>query len=268
MTQHSGQARQCALRRVANEVLTSDAGLDDLYERKGDIGIGAQAGCVLAIDRRTGVSYALQLLELEELDLERCEGLAGAVAAQRRIADAPAEFYDEVDSARLSLVHECLLSPTLFILVCELAPTTGAVCDDLLTLLQRRGRLAESDARRIFTRLVLATKRAHDCGAVLRNIKPEVVQVRQKDKGGEYELCIARMLSAASVPIGEDESNTLTGLCGTPEYAPLPPLRARILGISLNQPAAQPAQVRGAGGGDLVLAGERAARGAASALRA
>ena len=62
---------------------------------------------------------------------------------------------------------------------CELAPQSGAVCDDLLTILVRRSRLAESDARRVFTRLVLAAKRAHDCGAVLRNIKPESIQVRQ-----------------------------------------------------------------------------------------
>jgi carbon catabolite-derepressing protein kinase len=149
---------------------------------------------------------------------ERCESLAEAILAQRRIADAPNELSDDVCSAKLSLVREVLLSPHRVVMVCELAPMAGAVCEDLLTLLQRRGRLSEPDARRIFTRLVLATKRAHDCGVVLRNIKPEVVQLRQQERGGEYDVCLAQLHSSACVPIA-DEAGTLTGLHGTPEYA-------------------------------------------------
>ena len=101
--------------------------------------------------------------------------------------------------------------------ISTLAPTTGAVADDLLSMLERRGRLPEADARSIFTRLVLATKRAHDCGTVLRNIKPESVQIRQQSPGGEYEVCIADLHCAATVPVGE-ERGTVTGLHGTPEY--------------------------------------------------
>ena len=98
--------------------------------------------------------------------------------------------------------------------VSELPPVHD---DDLLALLQRRGRLAESDARRIFTRLVLATKRAHDCGAVLRSIKPEVVQVLQAQKGGAFEVWLSQLHAAAPVPAGEEgaEAQTLTGLHGT-----------------------------------------------------
>ena len=152
-----------ALRRVADVVLTSEAGLTELYELKGALDKGSQAGCVSAMDRRTGVHYALHEVELGGLPAAKCADLAAAVCAQRRIADAPAELSDEMHGAQLALVREVLLSPKRVLLVTELAPTSGAVCDDLLTLLERRGRLAESDARRVFTRIVLATKRAHDC---------------------------------------------------------------------------------------------------------
>ena len=67
-----------ALRRVADVVLTSDAGLTELYERKAPFTTGAQAGHVEAVDRRTGVSYALHEIEL-----------AGLPAASAADIDAP-----------------------------------------------------------------------------------------------------------------------------------------------------------------------------------
>ena len=101
------------------------------------------------------------------------------------------------------------------------AMTIGASAydTDLMTILEQRGRLAESDARRIFTRIVLATKRAHDCGAVLRNLKPENVHVRQAERHGEFEVCLTQLHCAAPVPQDADsDAGTLTGLHGTPEY--------------------------------------------------
>ena len=66
----------------------------------------------------------------------------------------------------------------------------------------------------------IATKRAHDCGAVLRSIKPEVVQVVQAQKNGAFEVWLSQLHAAAPVPAGEEgtEAQTLTGLHGTPEY--------------------------------------------------
>ena len=48
-------------------------------------------------------------------------------------------------------------------------------CTDLLSLIQRRKRLPEADAQRIFAKLVLAVKLAHDQGVAVRSIKPDVV---------------------------------------------------------------------------------------------
>lgn len=69
-------------------------------------------------------------------------------------------------------------NPQLLLLVSELPPSDGAICTDLLTLIEKRGRLTEADARQIFVKLTLAVKRAHDQEIVLRNIKPEGIQVR------------------------------------------------------------------------------------------
>ena len=220
-----------ALRRVADVQLIADSGVADLYELKSPLACGAQAGCTWAIDRRTGITYALDEKPLAELTPRRKADLAAAVFAQRRIADTPVEIAEELHCARLALVHEVLLSPKRLVLVTHLAsPASGHLSEamtigasaydtDLMTILEQRGRLAESDARRIFTRIVLATKRAHDCGAVLRNLKPENVHVRQAERHGEFEVCLTQLHCAAPVPQDADsDASTLTGLHGTPEY--------------------------------------------------
>ena len=199
-------------------MLSSDASLSELYDIKGGVLGGAQSGCRQAIDRRSGVTYALTTFAVSDLHPDKCEELAAAIAAQRQITDPPSEVGDELKAARLLCVHEVLQSPSSIMIMTALAPTTGTLCDDLFSILQRRGQLPEAEARKIFTRLVLATKRAHDCGAVLRNLKPESVQVRQPDPNSAMEVCISDLHCAASVPIGE-ETATLTGLHGTPEYA-------------------------------------------------
>jgi len=205
------------LRGLADIALKSDSGLGELYEVKGEL-TGAQAGCKQVIERRTGVSYALAELEVSDLHPRRCDELAAAILAQRRIVDHPPDAGEELHAARLACVHEVVCSPSRIYLASELAPTTGARAEDLLTMLQRRGRLPEADVRCIFVRLVLATKRAHECGAVLRNIKPETVQVHQHQKDGEYVVVIADLHCAASVPLDDLETPTLMGLHGTPEY--------------------------------------------------
>ena len=208
-----------ALKRVTDVTLTSDAGLAELYELKGRIESGAQAGNTSAIDRRTGVAFALHQLDVADMSPQKQLDVANAVIAQRSCLDAPADVADEMQCARLCLVREVLLSPKKVTLVNTIAPSSGAVCDDLLTILERRSRLAESDAKRIFTRVVLAVKRAHDCGAVLRNLKPESVHVRQQEKFGEFEVCLTQLHCAAPVPRDADaDARLLTGLMGTPEY--------------------------------------------------
>ena len=206
------------LRPSADILLAADTGLKELYDLKRELS-GSQSGCMLAVDKKTGVAYALQESQLADLDPIKCQDLVHAIAAQRRIRDdQPADIVDEMKTARLACVREVLLSPSRLILINELQPIEGALCEDLFTLLQQRGHLEESDARRIFTRIAVAIKRAHECGSVLRNIKPEIVQVRQQTRGGEFEVCLSQLHCAACVPRGDDVA-TLAGLVGTPEYA-------------------------------------------------
>ena len=57
-----------------------------------------------------------------------------------------------------------------------------------------------------------------DCGSVLRDLKPETVQVRQATKNGEFEVCLTHLHCAATLGGPADEAGNLTGLIGTPEY--------------------------------------------------
>ena len=205
-----------SLRALADIALKSDEGLKEFYDVKEGIE-GAQMGGRHAIERRTGVSYALNRLEVCDLHPRKCAELATAILAQRRIMDhAPDDA--EVLSARLACVHQVLQAPDSIYLAVQLAPTEGVIADDLLTVIEKRSRLPEPVARSIFVRLVLATKRAHDCGVVLRNLKPETVQVCMREAGGEYEVVVADLHCAAMVDPDDLDTPSLTGLHGTPEY--------------------------------------------------
>ena len=220
MASSSGFSPYELLKPSSDILLGSDSALSELYELKHELGEHlAQAGCLVAVDKKTGISYALYERKFADLEPRKCAELVVAIAAQRRIReDPPSDVPDEMRTARVACLREVLLSPTRIFLVDELAPTEGAVCDSLFSLLQRRGRLAEADARRIFTRIVLATKRVHDCGSVLRDLKPEIVQVRQATKNGEFEVCLTHLHCAATLSGPADEAGNLTGLIGTPEY--------------------------------------------------
>mmetsp|Transcript_93418 Transcript_93418/g.280267 ORF Transcript_93418/g.280267 Transcript_93418/m.280267 type:complete len:231 (-) Transcript_93418:216-908(-) len=86
-------------------------------------------------------------------------------------------------------------------------------------MIERRGRLKEPDARQIFSKLVLATKKAHDAGVVLRNIKPEAVQVQKNPADGSLDVWVADLRCAILVADVGDEDDVLIGLHGTPEYS-------------------------------------------------
>lgn len=193
--------------------LKEDAALSKLYDVKGPVKHGAQAGCTQVVHRETGVHYAMREYANEDLVPWKLEQLRAAVAAQRKLADAP----EDEDLRCLTRLHEVLGSPKRTLVVGELAPTEGAICTDLFTLVEERGRFSEQDARQIFTRLVLAVKAAHQNGIVLRNIKPEGVQVRQRGAGAEWEVWLADLHCAAKASEGEEDA-CLSGLHGTPEY--------------------------------------------------
>ena len=106
---------------------------------------------------------------------------------------------EEVSSSALIRLHEVLADSSRLLLVSELPPTDGVICTDLLSLIEQRGRLSEADARQIFAKLALAVKRAHDEGVMLRNIKPEGVQVRQRAPGTPWEVTLVDLHCAALV---------------------------------------------------------------------
>ena len=155
----------------------SDETLAGLYELGAPLD-GALSGSIEAVHRKTGVSYALRSYERGAMPASKWAQLSEAMIAQRRISE-----YEELQGcgsaeeandagARITKLHEALRSPTGLVVVSERPPLGGVVSDDLLTLIQRRGRVAEPEARRIFARLVLAVKRVHDCGVAIRGPSP------------------------------------------------------------------------------------------------
>jgi len=194
--------------------LKEDAALSRLYEEKGPITQGAQAGCFLVVHKETGVHYSMRVYQNDDLSQWKLGELSAALTAQRKLNDAPAQ---DDDLRCLSRLHEVLGSPKRTLVISELTPTQGGTCTDLFTLVDQRGRIGEQDARQIFTRLVLAVKAAHSAGVVLRNVKPEGVQVRQHGGGTEWAVWLADLHCAAPIKEGAEEE-CMTGMHGTPEY--------------------------------------------------
>jgi len=193
-------------------VLTAEDGLAQLYDLKGELG-GAQTGATEVISRRNGVHYAMRQYARVDMSRRKRGAICDAIEAGRKMAEAAADDV-ELSSANLPRLHEVVQSPKSLLLVSELVPRGG---DDLLSMIERRGRLKEADSRQIFSKLVLATKKAHDAGVVLRNIKPEAVQIR-KAADGSLDVWIADLRCAVVADVS-DEHGAMTGLHGTPEYS-------------------------------------------------
>mmetsp|Transcript_19490 Transcript_19490/g.53461 ORF Transcript_19490/g.53461 Transcript_19490/m.53461 type:complete len:285 (-) Transcript_19490:821-1675(-) len=131
------------------------------------------------------------------------------------------ESHDASTSAPLPLLSEVIATNRRVLVFFELEPLLrhdGGLVIDMLSLIEKRGRLKEDDARQIFAKLVLAVKTAHDMGVVLRNIKPEIIQLSQQMKGKPWTAHLVDMHCAAVLDDVNDEMGSLTGLVGTPEY--------------------------------------------------
>ena len=178
--------------------LKEDAALSRLYEEKGPITQGAQAGCFLVVHKETGVHYSMRVYQNKDLSQWKLDELSSALAAQRKLNDAP----EDEDLRCFSRLHEVLGSPERTLVVSELTPTQGGTCTDLFSLVERLGRIGEKDARQIFTRLVLAVKAAHHAGVMLRNVKPEGVQVYKpaRPRGCTHRLPRPRATARPACP--------------------------------------------------------------------
>uniref|UniRef100_A0A7S4BN78 Protein kinase domain-containing protein n=1 Tax=Chrysotila carterae TaxID=13221 RepID=A0A7S4BN78_CHRCT len=208
-----------ALGGLCDARLTSDRRLAELYDRKEPME-GAFSSCEIAINRETGRRHALRVVGKTRLEMEgKAEELRAAIAAMRRLREQPADTDTEGLHASLLRLHEVLASAHRVYVLYELPDLEGAVSTDLLSLIAKEGRLKESEARRIFTKLVLAVKRAHECSVAVRNIKPDVVHVSRRTADAPWEVVLADLHYSAVADNGQHEEGVLTGLHGTPEYA-------------------------------------------------
>jgi len=188
------------LQQTADQVVTSEADLARLYAIKGPLH-GALAGCREAIHLETGKRLAVREASFHDLSRSRHkrDELHSAVQAMRHIANLTGiENGGEQDasvSAPLPLLQEVVATTSRVLVFFELEPLMrrdGGLVIDMLGLVEKRGRIKEDDARQIFAKLVLAVKTAHDLGIVLRNIKPESIQVSGEADVAPLGLCSLR----------------------------------------------------------------------------
>ena len=69
--------------------LKEDTALSRLYEEKGPITQGAQAGCFLVMHKETGVHHSMRVYQNDDLSQWKLDELSSALTAQRKAAKAP-----------------------------------------------------------------------------------------------------------------------------------------------------------------------------------
>lgn len=208
------------LRKLCDTTLKSDDKLAQLYDVKAPLASGVFAGCTEIVHKETGVHYAMRSLpNLEVANSSRkCRELCDSISAQRRLADEAGD----ADFGSVARLHEVVSGSRTIMVISELPPQRGRICTDLLSMIEKQGSgsgLSEHDAQQIFAGLVLATKWAHEHGVVVRNIKPETVQVQQLAEGAPWQVLLSDMHCAALTTSDDPDEGSLTGLHGTPEYA-------------------------------------------------
>lgn len=231
-------AMDAFLKQIADQILISEDGLARLYAIKGPLS-GALAGCKEAIHLETGKRSAVREASFQELSRSRRkrDELHSAVVAMRHIANlhhtgSASSGHDASSSSPLALLTEVVATTSRVLVFVELEPLMrhdGGLVIDMLALIEKRGRIKEDDTKQIFAKLVLVVKAAHDLGIVLRNIKPETIQVG-REGGGVVRTNLRRALCLHPVRaphvshgLSSVDAHTEFGLpCSQPHSRPLP----------------------------------------------
>ncbi|KAF8464560.1 kinase-like domain-containing protein [Kalaharituber pfeilii] len=168
---------------------------EDSYTLGQRLGSGHFATVHIATEKRTGNNFAVKIFKKPKTDEKsRLTGLHQEVAVLMSVSHPNVlclkETFDEDDGVYLVL---------------ELANE-----GELFEYIIQKGKLSESDSRKVFIQLLNGLKYLHERNIVHRDIKPENILLCDKNltvKLGDFGL--------AKI-IGEDSFTT--SLCGTPSY--------------------------------------------------
>ncbi|KAI7463861.1 lanosterol 14-alpha-demethylase [Hortaea werneckii] len=171
-------------------------GFKQQYQVQGQLGKGHFATVFLAVDRSTGVSYAVKKFEKRSGPGERSkvEGLQQEIAVLMGVSHP-----------NMLCLKDTFDEPDGVYLVLELAPE-----GELFNFIVMKQKLSEAETRKVFVQLFQGVKYLHERNIVHRDIKPENILLINKDLNVKLaDFGLAKI-------IGE-ESFTTT-LCGTPSY--------------------------------------------------
>ena len=203
-------------------VAGSEMGSADDYEAVCSLGRGSFAVVQRVRHKRTGVEYAMKVMEKSQLLRGAGGGLRGAGAG--RTPAQYAELQDKVLSEARILrgvdhpnvikfvdifetdVHLCL--------VMELVEG-GELYDHLVN----KGPFAEADARAIMYQLLQALKYLHDRNIVHRDLKPENILLQAPQENAASTLPVIKIADFGLAKlVGEGAMGQLSTFCGTPQY--------------------------------------------------
>ncbi|CAI5467985.1 unnamed protein product [Closterium sp. Yama58-4] len=168
------------------------------YEIRGDLGKGRYGVVAECAERVSGRRLACKVVEA-------CKE---AVDAARREVTA------------LSLLKGCENIVTLedafigeggkgMVLVMELA--TGG---DLLTRIEQKGRIAESEARELFKGVAMALKQCHHNGVIHRDVKPDNILLFPAKTSSFERTFLRRVSSESGSPSGSPRSTLMSDFMG------------------------------------------------------
>ncbi|KAK6511431.1 hypothetical protein TWF481_000348 [Arthrobotrys musiformis] len=161
----------------------------------GTLGSGHFATVFVAIEKSTGVKYAVKVFKKRRKDDGR-----GQMGLQQEIA-----VLMSVHHPNVLCLKETFDEDDGIYLILELASQ-----GELFNLIIEKGKLSEDETRKLFLQLLNGLKYLHERNIVHRDIKPENILLTDKNL-----TCKLADFGLAKI-IGEDSFTT--SLCGTPSY--------------------------------------------------
>jgi len=170
--------------------------IDKVYELKTELGRGAFSIVYLAVQKASGVQYAVKVINKKDLGKDYEKNLKMEV-----------DILKKVNHPNIIALKELFDTPDKLYLIMELV-TGGELFDKIV----EKGSYTESEAGQLVRKIVSAVDYLHNLGIVHRDLKPENLLLKRADN--DLEIAIADF--GLSKIVGQQMM--MQTACGTPSY--------------------------------------------------